>query len=143
MYLGLGPQRLKNEISERALEEWLKLAVVPAAAVLWWEVPSNATVVSGAEVPPEVLEHMLCEEAGREGGVHSEVAVLTALCWKFSPFQACLHRGSITACRESEGVGNSLPFRWLLGPMEKEAARTLEASHMWIRLKITSNYHLV
>lgn len=89
--------------------------------------------------PPEVLEHVLCYGEGRR-----EVAVLTALCWKLSPFHAGLHCGFITACGESRvvGGGNSVPFRWLLGPTEKEAARTLEASYIWIRLKITSNYQL-
>lgn len=68
--------------------------------------------------------------------------MLTALCWKFSPFHAGPHCGSITAFRERGVVGNSVPFRWLFGPTEKGAARTLESSHTWIRLKITSNYHL-
>jgi len=67
--------------------------------------------------------------------------MLTALCWKLSPSHAGLHRGSITACRERVVPGNSVPFKWLLGPTEKEAARTWEASYMWIRLIITSTYH--
>ena len=39
-----------------------------SAALPWWEVLGNDAMVPGAEVPPEVLQHMLGEAVGREEG---------------------------------------------------------------------------
>lgn len=119
-------------VSEKhALEEWLKLALGPAAAMFCWEVLSNSAVVPGAEV----LEHL-----GKEGGklVNSaDIPVLEAQC--FSCYSTLWLHYSLQGEWDRSGIQCPLDGSWV---QQKEIACMLGSSCTWIRLGITSNYHL-